>query len=184
MITQRLSVRDLKRKLDAGDAMLILDVRAGFCDADQMIPGAIHVDARDLNPQLFNLPHDVAVVVYGTLDQDDATMKVAEALRAAGFNAEALQGGWNGWIDAGFPTEARHERPLPRSKGELRSSVAPQAPATETAAEAPASKQPETDQRILAEARERVQETTEEALHGFGDLASRALRLVQTLIRR
>lgn len=176
MIMHRLSVRELKRKMDAGQALLIIDVRAGFCDSDRMIPGAIHIDARDINPHLFNLGHDVEIVVYGTTDQDDATVKVADALQAAGFCAESLQGGWSAWLDTGYPTEERQERMLPRHVNELRAQVPPGQ--AEAASEAPPEKS------VGAEARERVQETAEGATHALGDLAGRALRLVQTLIRR
>lgn len=171
MIVHRLSVRDLKRKMDEGQALLIIDVRAGFCDSDRMIPGAIHIDARDLNPHLFNLGHDVEIVVYGTLDQDDAALKVADALQAAGYCAEALQGGWNAWLESGFSTEARQERPLPRNASEL-------------SAIAEAAQTEEGHERIVQEARERVQETSQGVGHALGDLTTRALRLVQTLIRR
>lgn len=167
MLMHRLSVRDLKRKMDAGQALLIIDVREGFCDSERMIPGAIHIDARDINPHLFNLGHDVEVVVYGTQDQDDATVKVADALQAAGFCAESLQGGWSAWLDSGFPTEERQERPLPRHRSELKAIT-----------------QAGSEGSIGEEARERVQETAEGASHALGDLAGRALRLVQTLIRR
>lgn len=155
MLVHRLSVRELKQKMDAGQPMLILDVREGFADSDRMIPGAIPIDARDINPHLFNLGQDVDIVVYGNRDQDDATLKVADALEAAGFRADSLQGGWSAWLDSGFPTEARQKRPLPRTAAELE-----------------------------AVTRARRAETTEGAPHGLGDLAGRALRLVQTLIRR
>lgn len=181
MIMHRLSVRELKHKMDTGQALLIIDVRAGFCDSERMIPGAIHIDARDINPHLFNLGHDIEIVVYGSQDQDDATVKVADALQAAGFCAESLQGGWNAWLDAGFPTEARQTRPLPRTPSDLEA-------ITRSVKAEPETQEPrdqETrDQGIGAEARERVQETAEGASHALGDLAGRALRLVQTLIRR
>lgn len=173
MIVHRLSVRDLKRKMDEGQALLIIDVRTGFCDSDRMIPGAIHVDGRDLNPHLFNLGHDVEIVVYGTLDQDDAALKVADALQAAGYCAEALQGGWNAWLESDFPTEARHERRLPRNASEL-----------DAIAEAARGETAKARESAVQEARERVQETSQGVGHALGDLTTRALRLVQTLIRR
>jgi rhodanese-related sulfurtransferase len=183
MIMHRLSVRDLKRKMDAGQALLIIDVREGFCDSDRMIPGAIHIDARDLNPHLFNLGHDVEVVVYGNRDQDDATVKVADALQAAGFCAESLQGGWHAWLDSGFPTEERQERALPRHPAELNARVQEAEPAT---ANEPTSSDigSRSTGGVSEEARERVRETAEGATHALGDLAGRALRLVQALIRR
>ena len=184
MITHRLSVRDLKRKMDAGVALLIIDVRGGFCDSDRMIPGAIHIDAKDINPHLFNLGHDLEVVVYGNQDQDDATLKVADALQAAGFCAEALQGGWNAWLEAGFPTEARQSRNLPRSTSDLTPAMpSRQEQGQEEQGTESRGRMNET-RDIVDEARERVQETAAGTSHALGDLASRALRLVQTLIRR
>lgn len=170
MIAHRLSVRDLKAKLDAGQALLILDVRQGFSDSDRMIPGALHVDARDLNPKLFNMSHDVELVVYDNKRQEDDAMRVADALQAAGFCARALQGGWDEWLKAGFPTEARQERSIREHTGNL------QAQQEEGGAKEAAG--------AMEEARQRLEDRAEGVTHAVGDLASRALHLVQSLIRR
>ena len=186
MLMHRLSVRELKQKMDTGQPMLIIDVREGFCDSDRMIPGAIPIDARDINPHLFNLGHDVDIVVYGSQEQDDATIKVADALQAAGYHADSLQGGWSAWLDSGFPTEARQSRPLPRTAADLEAAIQPRDTETEASeAQGPGWQGHErAEKSITAEARERVQETAEGATYALGDLAGRALRLVQTLIRR
>lgn len=94
---------DLKKKLDAGEQMIILDVREPFEFGDWHIPGAINIPISRVmrNPDL-GAPKDaeiIAVCAHG--------MRSAAATRylaVAGFeNVYSMQGGmveWNGVYDA------------------------------------------------------------------------------------
>lgn len=165
----RVSVRDLKDKLDAGHPLLIVDVREGFCDSDRMIPGAVHVDAKHLAPDLFKLPQDAEIVVYDNQPQSETALRVAEALVSAGFKAEALLGGWDQWKKAGYPTEARHDISLREGRAQ-----------TKETAETPV----ERAQQTLQETAGELGESAQHARTGMLDVAQRAVSLVISLFRR
>jgi membrane protein DedA with SNARE-associated domain len=64
----RISVEELKRKLDAGEALSIVDLRHSLdFEADpETIPGAVHLDSKDLTEKSGRLPLDREIVLYCT----------------------------------------------------------------------------------------------------------------------
>lgn len=179
MTTARVSVRDLRDKMDRGQPLFVLDVREGFCDSGQMIPGAIHVDAKHLAPGLFKLPQDAEIIVYDSSPQNETALKVAEALVSAGFQAKALMGGWDQWKKAGYPTEERHEISLREGKAAAAGPGTPVERGREVIQE--------TGQAVgqmASELGQAAAETAHEARTGVLDVAQRAVKLVVSLFRR
>jgi membrane protein DedA with SNARE-associated domain len=64
----RLTVEELKKKIDAGEDLVIVDLRHSMdFEADpETIPGAIRMDAKDLEAQSDRLPADREVILYCT----------------------------------------------------------------------------------------------------------------------
>lgn len=64
----RITVEELKEKLDAGEALVIVDLRHSVdFEADpQTIPGAFRVDAKELEIKDDRLPRDREVILYCT----------------------------------------------------------------------------------------------------------------------
>lgn len=64
----RISVEELKRKLDAGEPLSIVDLRHSLdFEADpETIPGAVHLDSKELSEKNGLLPADREVVLYCT----------------------------------------------------------------------------------------------------------------------
>lgn len=64
----RVTVEELKQKLDAGEEIVIVDLRHSLdFEADpQTIPGAFHMDAKELEEKNDRLPRDREVVLYCT----------------------------------------------------------------------------------------------------------------------
>ena len=64
----RISVDELKHKLDAGETLSIVDLRHSLdFEADpETIPGAVHLDSKDLTEKRELLPLDREVVLYCT----------------------------------------------------------------------------------------------------------------------
>jgi membrane protein DedA with SNARE-associated domain len=64
----RISVDELKRKLDAGEPLSIVDLRHSLdFEADpETIPGAVHLDSKELSEKNGLLPADREVVLYCT----------------------------------------------------------------------------------------------------------------------
>jgi 3-mercaptopyruvate sulfurtransferase SseA len=62
---ERIAVADLKKKLDSGEKMLLIDVREDWeLKADGAIPGAIHIPVADLDSRMKDIPKDVQLVFY------------------------------------------------------------------------------------------------------------------------
>ncbi len=64
----RISVDELKQKLDAGETLSIVDLRHSLdFEADpETIPGAVHLDSKDLTEKSGLLPIDREVILYCT----------------------------------------------------------------------------------------------------------------------
>src|SRR5215470_7326864 len=64
----RISVRELKEKIDAGEDLVIVDLRhhMDFEAEPETIPGALHMDAQELQERNDRLPRDREVILYCT----------------------------------------------------------------------------------------------------------------------
>jgi len=64
----RITVEELKEKLDAGEELVIVDLRHSVdFEADpELIPGALHMEAKDLEEKNDQLPRDREVILYCT----------------------------------------------------------------------------------------------------------------------
>jgi Fe-Mn family superoxide dismutase len=99
-----ISVMELRRALE-GDGVLIVDTRLqeDFDASPEMIPDAVHRDARQVDEWAGTLPEGRDVVlycVYGFQVSRDA----ASELRRRGIPARALAGGISAWRAMGLPT--------------------------------------------------------------------------------
>lgn len=110
-----ISANGLKEKLARHERVSIIDVRAtsSYVDSNDKILGAIHVKLRRLRsrlqfPPLRDIPRDSDVVTYCSCEDDEASIRAAEILMAAGFKqVRVLQGGWSEWLKIKGPVEAR-----------------------------------------------------------------------------
>jgi rhodanese-related sulfurtransferase len=64
----RISVDELKKRMEAGEDFTIIDVRnpQAWAESDTMIPEAIRVPLEDLEKNLARIPKNRPVVVYCT----------------------------------------------------------------------------------------------------------------------
>jgi rhodanese-related sulfurtransferase len=72
----------------------------------RMIPGSMRIEAAALEAGA-DLPfgRDEEVVLY--CGSGNSCSRIAGELRERGYRTVALEGGYKGWVDAGFPTEDR-----------------------------------------------------------------------------
>ena len=62
---ERIEATDLKKKLESGEKMLLIDVREDWeLKADGAIPGAIHIPVGELDARMKDIPKDVQLVFY------------------------------------------------------------------------------------------------------------------------
>ena len=100
------NVADVKRRLDAGEKLVLIDVREESEWARGHLPGAIHlgkgVIERDIEQGLPDAGTKVVLYCGGGF----RSALAAENLQRMGYtNVESMDGGWKGWLDAGFPTQ-------------------------------------------------------------------------------
>ena len=106
---ERITVEELKAKVERGDKIVILDVRGGDYDSSSTkIRGAVRIAPADLQSRLGEIPHDREIITYCACSTDGGAVKAAETLLANGFKqVRALRGGWNAWTQAGGPVEQK-----------------------------------------------------------------------------
>jgi rhodanese-related sulfurtransferase len=97
--------RDIKKKLDAGEPMIIIDTREDNEWARGHIPNAVHlgkgVIERDIEKAIPD--KDAPLVLYCGGGYRSAL--AADNLQKMGYrNVISMDGGWRGWTEAGFPT--------------------------------------------------------------------------------
>ena len=97
--------RDIKKKLDAGDKMILVDTREDNEWARGHIPNAVHlgkgVIERDIEKAIPD--KDATLVLYCGGGYRSAL--AADNLQKMGYrNVISMDGGWRGWTEAGFPT--------------------------------------------------------------------------------
>lgn len=99
-----IDTKDLKEKLDAGERIIVVDVREkAEWDAGR-IPGAIHIRLGEVPKNVDKLPKDAVIVVYCK-----AAIRSGMAmtmLRMMGYeNVYNLRGGFDDWVARGYPVE-------------------------------------------------------------------------------
>ena len=100
------NVADVKRRLDAGEKLVLIDVREESEWARGHLPGAIHlgkgVIERDIEQRLPDAGTKAVLYCGGGF----RSALAADNLQKMGYtNVESMDGGWKGWLEAGFPTQ-------------------------------------------------------------------------------
>jgi membrane protein DedA with SNARE-associated domain/rhodanese-related sulfurtransferase len=102
----RITPEELKEKLDAGEDVLIVDLRHSleFEANPETIPGALHVDAAELEEAYEVIPRDREIVLFCACPNEVTAARLALLLRSKGITRiRPLSGGYEGWRSRGFP---------------------------------------------------------------------------------
>jgi rhodanese-related sulfurtransferase len=100
------NVADVKRRADAGEKFILVDVREDNEWANGHLPGAVHLGKgiieRDIEQRVPNTGAKVILYCGGGF----RSALVADNLQKMGYtNVESMDGGWRGWLEAGLPTQ-------------------------------------------------------------------------------
>jgi uncharacterized membrane protein YdjX (TVP38/TMEM64 family)/rhodanese-related sulfurtransferase len=109
-----LQVTGLKASLDAGEPMLVLDVRtaADFDGEQGHIDGALNLPLEDLSQRLVDLGQDPQRPIALVCRTDRRSAKAAALLAQRGFTrAQVVQGGMTAWLDHGWPVRRNPTQP-------------------------------------------------------------------------
>ncbi len=103
---QECNVDDVKRRLDAGEAFQIIDVREESEFAKGRLPGAIHVGKGVIERDIEKTIPDTNAPLVLYCGGGFRSALAADALQKMGYqNVISMDGGWSGWNNAGYPTE-------------------------------------------------------------------------------
>ncbi|MBO8159220.1 rhodanese-like domain-containing protein [Thermosyntropha sp.] len=95
---------DLQKKIDAGQDMMIVDIRSPEDYAKGHIKGAINIPFKEVNKHFDEFPKDKPVYIYCYTGQT-AGQTVA-VLKVLGVDAYSVKSGFDlGWVPAGLPVE-------------------------------------------------------------------------------
>lgn len=99
------NVPDVQRRMDAGEKMILVDVREDHEWAKGRLPGAVHMGRgiieRDIEQSIPDTKTKLVLYCGGGF----RSALVADNLQRMGYtNVESMDGGWRGWNEAGLPT--------------------------------------------------------------------------------
>jgi membrane protein DedA with SNARE-associated domain/rhodanese-related sulfurtransferase len=93
----RITVTELRQKMDAGENPLIFDLRASAAGEELIIPGAVRISMDDLGKSA-DIPRDRDIIVYCACPNEVSAARVALKLRQKGFTrVRPLKGGIDAW---------------------------------------------------------------------------------------
>jgi membrane protein DedA with SNARE-associated domain/rhodanese-related sulfurtransferase len=111
--THRMTPGELKQRMDAGEPLVVVDLRTAFERQEGCIPGAMAVAYQDLD-SLLAVVGTREVVFYCSCPEEISSMRAALRLKRHGITRlHALQGGFSGWRALGFPVDAPLSRAAP-----------------------------------------------------------------------
>lgn len=102
----RITVAELRQKLEAGENPVILDLRSrAELELDPLIiHGAMHVDAEELEQFRNEIPADRDIIVYCSCPNEVTSARVALSLQRKGFTrVRPLLGGIDAWRQNNYP---------------------------------------------------------------------------------
>jgi rhodanese-related sulfurtransferase len=99
------NVADVKKRMDAGERFLLVDVREDNEWANGHLPGAVHLGKgiieRDIEQQVPDTGAKLILYCGGGF----RSALAGDNLQKMGYtNVESMDGGWKGWVQAGLPT--------------------------------------------------------------------------------
>lgn len=100
------TVDDVKKRLDAGDRFLLVDVREDREFVAGHILGAVHIGKGVIERDIEAKVPDPATPMVLYCGGGFRSALAAEALQKMGYtNVVSMDGGWREWNQKGYPTE-------------------------------------------------------------------------------
>jgi membrane protein DedA with SNARE-associated domain/rhodanese-related sulfurtransferase len=116
LVASRLEPEELKRQLDAGEQVYIVDLRhpLELLPDPFTLPGAFHFSPDALTARHLEIPRDRDVVLYCTCPSEATAAKTAMTLHRLGIErVRPLRGGFDEWKRLGFPMDQIPPAQLP-----------------------------------------------------------------------
>ena len=99
------NVEDVKRRMEAGEKFLLVDVREDNEWANGHVPKAVHLGRGIIERDIEASVPDTSTKMILYCGGGFRSALVADNLQKMGYtNVESMDGGWKGWLAAGSPT--------------------------------------------------------------------------------
>ena len=100
------NVADVKRRMDAGEKFVLVDVREESEWSRGRLPGAVHMGRGIIERDIEGKVPDTGTKLILYCGGGFRSALSADNLQKMGYtNVESMDGGWKGWLDAGLPTQ-------------------------------------------------------------------------------
>lgn len=100
------NVADVKRRMDAGEKFVLVDVREESEWAKGHLPGAIYLGKGIIERDVEARVPDTGAKMICYCGGGFRSALVADNLQQMGYtNVESMDGGWKGWLAAGYATQ-------------------------------------------------------------------------------
>jgi len=104
----KISVDELKQRLDAGEPITVVDVRHQLSlEMDpETIPGALNLLLEEVDHRHHEIPRDRDIVLYCTCPNEVSSARTALLLKRKGIHrVRPLEGGLDAWRERKFPVQ-------------------------------------------------------------------------------
>jgi rhodanese-related sulfurtransferase len=99
------NVADVKRRMDGGEKLLLVDVREDNEWSNGHLPGAVHMGRGIIERDIETSVPDTSTKMILYCGGGFRSALVADNLQKMGYtNVESMDGGWRDWVSAGLPT--------------------------------------------------------------------------------
>ncbi|MGB7434578.1 MAG: rhodanese-like domain-containing protein [Candidatus Acidiferrum sp.] len=100
------NVAEVKRRMDSGEKFTVVDVREESEWAKGHLPGAIYIGKGIIERDIEQRVPEIATKLILYCGGGFRSALVADNLQKMGYtNVESMDGGWKGWLEAGYPTQ-------------------------------------------------------------------------------
>jgi rhodanese-related sulfurtransferase len=100
------NVAEIKRRMDAGEKIMLVDVREESEWARGHLPGAVYMGKGVIERDVENRFPDKSTELVLYCGGGFRSALAADNLQKMGYtNVSSMDGGWRGWLEAGLNTE-------------------------------------------------------------------------------
>jgi len=98
-------IREVKRRLDAGDKFYLVDVREESEWARGRLPGAVHLSKGVIERDIEKVIPEKSAPIVLYCGGGFRSALAADNLQKMGYTSViSMDGGWRAWTEAGYPT--------------------------------------------------------------------------------
>jgi rhodanese-related sulfurtransferase len=99
------NVHETKKRLDAGERMVLVDVREESEWARGHVAGAVYLGKGVIERDIEQRIPDTSATIVLYCGGGFRSALAADNLQKMGYkNVISMDGGWKGWVEAGYPT--------------------------------------------------------------------------------